>query len=119
MKWDLNNDQPIYQQIVVHMEKAVIANVYPPGSRLPTVRDLAAEAGVNPNTMQRALAELESSGLFNSQRTSGRYVTEDVGYIKQLRGEIAEKHTDEYLSAMGQLKYDTPEIIEFIRGRTT
>ena len=72
MAWKFNDNAPIYLQIVNTLKRNIASGAYPPGSRLPSVRDLALEAGVNPNTMQRALSELERSGLVNSQRTAGR-----------------------------------------------
>ena len=77
MAWKFNDNAPIYLQIVNTLKRNIASGAYPPGSRLPSVRDLALEAGVNPNTMQRALSELERSGLVNSQRTAGRFITED------------------------------------------
>ena len=77
MAWKLDNDRPIYAQIVEKIKLRIISGFYQPGSKLPSVRDLALEAGVNPNTMQKAFAELENSGLLITMRTSGRMVTED------------------------------------------
>ena len=114
MKWDFDNDRPIYQQIVEQLERAVARGEYSPGDKLPTVRELAANAGVNPNTMQRALAELEHKGLLISRRTSGRFVTDDADRIEVMRGDIAETHTEEYMTAMGQLGYKKQEIIRII-----
>ena len=77
MKWQFSNDAPIYSQLIEQIKVGIVSGAFPPGERLPSVRDLATEAGVNPNTMQRALAELERDGLVYSQRTAGRFVTED------------------------------------------
>ena len=77
MRWEFSNDAPIYTQLIQQIKVGIVAGVFPPGERLPSVRELATEAGVNPNTMQRALAELERDGLVYSQRTAGRFVTED------------------------------------------
>ena len=77
MKWQFSNDAPIYSQLIHQIQVGIVSGAFPPGQRLPSVRDLATEAGVNPNTMQRALAELERDGLVYSQRTAGRFVTED------------------------------------------
>ena len=77
--------RPIYAQLVERLKARILAGTYPPGGHLDSVRDLAAAAGVNPNTMQRALAQLESEGLVRTERTSGRYVTEDTNLIEQLR----------------------------------
>lgn len=114
MKWDFDNDRPIYQQIVEHLQRSIVGGEYAPGSKLPPVRELAADAGVNPNTMQRALAELEQKGLLITQRTSGRFVTEDRERIQSMRDEIAQAHTTVYLDNMDQLGYKKPEIIELI-----
>ena len=77
MNWQFSNDAPIYAQLIGQIRAGIVSGAFSPGERLPSVRDLAMEAGVNPNTMQRALTELERDGLVYSQRTSGRYVTED------------------------------------------
>ena len=74
MPWDLDNDRPIYLQLMERIQQDIVAGVYQAGDKLPSVRDLAMEAAVNPNTMQKALSELERNGLLHSQRTSGRYI---------------------------------------------
>ena len=77
MDWTFRGDQPIYAQLMQRIKQGIVSGDLPPGSRLPSVRELATEAGVNPNTMQRALQELEREGMVYSQRTAGRFVTED------------------------------------------
>ena len=72
MNWNITAGRPVYVQLVEQLELALVAGEFPPGSRIPPVRELAADAGVNPNTMQRALQELESRGLLQAQRTAGR-----------------------------------------------
>ena len=105
MEWKLNDDRPIWLQLAEQMTRRIITGVYPPGSKLPPVRELAAEAGVNPNTMQRALAQLETEGLVRTERTSGRYVTEDTELIEQLRTEAARKLAEEFLVKMRGIGY--------------
>ncbi|HZJ82569.1 MAG TPA: GntR family transcriptional regulator, partial [Clostridia bacterium] len=95
MTWSLESDRPIYVQIVEQMELKICSGVYPLGSKLPSVRDLAQEVSVNPNTMQRALSILEESGLLYTLRTSGRFVTEDVDLIKQTRTKLAQEQVQE------------------------
>ncbi len=90
MPWELDSDRPIYTQIVDRLKHEIVSGFYPPGSRLPSVRDLAAQASVNPNTMQKAFTELERTGLIVTRRTSGRTVTEDTALIEQVRSELAE-----------------------------
>ncbi|MDD6207433.1 MAG: GntR family transcriptional regulator [Clostridiales bacterium] len=117
MPWDFQTDRPIYLQIMEHFEAGIVAGEYPAGSRLASVRDLAAEAAVNPNTMQKALAELERRGLLYSNRTSGRYITEDDTVIRQLRNELAEKKIRHFLSEMLQIGFEKDELIELIQER--
>ena len=81
MDWNFNNDMPIYTQLVDKIKLSIVSGQLAPGDKLNTVRELAAEAKVNPNTMQRAFQELERGGLVFSQRNSGRFVTEDVEAI--------------------------------------
>ena len=82
---DYNTYTPIYLQIMQNIKHAIVSGNWPPGGRVPPVRDLAASYQVNPNTMQRALTELEREGLVYSERTAGRFVTGDTGRIAGLR----------------------------------
>ena len=77
MSWQFQADQPIYTQLVARLQQQIVSGGYPPGCKLPSVRDLASDAGVNPNTVQRAFADLERAGLIYTQRTAGKFVTED------------------------------------------
>lgn len=85
MSWNLNSERPIYAQIIERITLDIISGIYLPGAKLPSVRDLAQDAGVNPNTMQKALSELERTGLVLSQRTSGRFITEDLTMIEKTK----------------------------------
>jgi DNA-binding transcriptional regulator YhcF (GntR family) len=105
MDWKLTDDRPIWLQLSEQLERRIITGVYPPGSRLPTVRELAAEAGVNPNTMQRALAQLEHTGLARADRTAGRLVTQDTAILDKARAAAAEGVIAQYFQAMAQLGY--------------
>lgn len=95
MEWDFKNGIPIYTQIIDEMTMRIASGEYSPGDKLPSVRDLAMDAGVNPNTMQRALAELERRGLVYSERTSGRFVTKEEKILEELHGKLAEKYFEE------------------------
>lgn len=110
MDWNFNNEKPIYAQLIEQIELAVLMGHFATGSKLPGVRELAADAGVNPNTMQRALAELEIRGLLFSQRTSGRFVTDDKDLLHSLRAELAKGITAEYLQRMQALGCSKEEI---------
>jgi len=115
MKWRFNNDTPIYSQLIEHIKLGIITGEFPPGTKLPSVRDIATEAGVNPNTMQRAMAELEREGLVFSQRTSGRYVTEDHAVIAQLKRSLAMSHAESFLRAMNSLGFARDEIFALLQ----
>ena len=114
MLWQFSGDAPIYSQLIEQIKVGIVSGVFPPGERLPSVRDLATEAGVNPNTMQRALTELERDGLVYSQRTAGRFVTEDNTMINQAKRSLAERHVKTFLEAMLRLGFQKDEIIDLI-----
>ncbi len=115
MKWHFTNESPIYSQIIEQIKAGIITGTFPPGEKLPSVRDMAAEAGVNPNTMQRAMAELEREGLVHSQRTSGRLVTEDKNVINQAKHSLARVHVQTFLKAMDALGFDLEEAVLLMR----
>ena len=119
MEWHFRNDQPIYTQLTQQITLAILSGSIPSGGRLPTVRELAAEAGVNPNTMQRALTELERDGLVYSQRTTGRFVTEDQAMIASAKRSLAERHIQAFLEAMTHLGYGREEILTLLRQEET
>ena len=111
MEWRLAADAPIYSQLAEQMRLSIVSGEYAPGERLPPVRELALSAGVNPNTMQRAMTELEREGLVFPQRTAGRFVTEDAELIGQARPEIARVKAEAFLQAMRSLGYTSGEIL--------
>ena len=115
MAWNLDADKPIYAQLVEIIQMQIVSGQYKAGDRLPSVRELAAEASVNPNTMQKALAELERNGLINTQRTSGRTVTEDIELIKQTRTQLADEYIKNFFGIMKKLGYSEEEIISLIK----
>ena len=114
MAWELDNTRSIYLQIVEEIERRIMTGQYPPGSRLAPVRELANEAGVNPNTMQKAFAELERGGLVYSVRTSGRFVTGDAERIRQMRRDIARKASEQFIRQMQELGFDKEEILQIL-----
>lgn len=114
MSWNLDSDRPIYLQIIERLKMDIISGIYSPGQKLPSVREFATEASVNPNTMQRALAELERDGLVFSQRTSGRFITEDVLLMKTIKIELATDQIKEFLKSMERLGFQREEIIALI-----
>lgn len=116
MAWILNSDRPIYAQLIERIEMQIVSGQYPPGGKLPSVRELAAEAAVNPNTMQKAFAELERSGLIITQRTNGRIVTEDTEMINNIRQELAKEHLHLFIVKMQELGFTKEQIIAFIEN---
>lgn len=115
MGWIFDGNRPIYVQLLEQIRMRIVCGIYGPGEKLPPVRELAQEAAVNPNTMQKALAELERTGLIYAQRTSGRFVTEDIGLIRNSRLEIALEKIDAFITAMQELGYTREEIAALIR----
>ena len=117
MSWKLDSDRPIYTQLLQILQTGIVSGTYPPGSKLPSVRDLAMEAGVNPNTMQRAFSELEREGLIRTERTAGRFVTEDGDLVERSRRSIAGSQLDVFVNRMEELGFTKKEIVEFVRSK--
>ena len=116
MAEQFDSGRPIYAQLVERLKAKILAGSYPPGGHLDSVRDLAAAAGVNPNTMQRALAQLETEGLVRTERTSGRFVTEDTDLIEQLRASAARNIAADFLEKMRSIGYTPQQAAELLRG---
>lgn len=114
MPWELDNERPIYLQLMERIQRDIIAGYYKPGDKLPSVRDLAVDASVNPNTMQKALSELERSGLVYSYRTSGRFITEDEKLLLQIKKNQASGYINEFFSKMRNIGFQDAEILAFI-----
>ena len=100
MKYIFDNSQPIYQQIVERIQLSIARGEFLPGAKVMPVRELALEFNVNPNTMQRALAKLEDMKYLFSERTSGRYVTNNLELIESLKAEIPARITKKYVTDM-------------------
>ena len=116
MSEQFDSSRPIYAQLVERLKARILAGTYPPGGHLDSVRDLAAAAGVNPNTMQRALAQLEAEGLVRTERTSGRFVTEDIDLIEQLRASAARNIAADFLKKMRSIGYTPQQAAELLRS---
>ena len=112
MAWQFNANRPIYQQIVDEIELRILNGTYEMGMRLPSVRDLAVLAAVNPNTMQRALAELEEMGLVTTQRNTGRTVTTDETAVSRARDVKAELLAETFMMQMQALGLSRKEVLE-------
>lgn len=117
MAWQFTSQQPIYQQIIDTIERRIITGAYEMGGKLPSVRELALEAAVNPNTMQRALGELEEKGLIATQRNSGKTVTTDAEAVRTARAGRADGLAEGYLSDMDAIGYKKAEAIGFLKDK--
>jgi GntR family transcriptional regulator len=114
MSWNFNDERPIYIQLMEQIQLKIVSGIYKSGEKLPSVRDLAGDAAVNPNTMQKALTELERTGLVFSQRTSGRFITEDINVIKDIRNGLAKEQIEKFLNNIQKIGYTKQEIIALI-----
>ena len=109
MDFNLESSRPIWQQLAAQLRRKIVTGVWAAGERGPSVRDLAAEAGVNPNTMQRALAQLESDGLVITNRTAPRTVTEDITVLEDMRRALAAEQVANYFNEMNALGFTAAE----------
>ena len=118
MYWEFTDDRPIYVQLVEMIQKRILIGIYPLGSNMPSVRVLALEANVNPNTMQKALAELENQGLLFTQRTSGRTVTTDERLIMQVKERMASEYIEQYFEGMNSLGIERKTAVEMLTSHS-
>lgn len=114
MGWKFDSQLPVYLQIERHIKSAIISGEYNSLEQIPSVRQLAMEAGVNPNTMQRALSELEDQGILESKRTSGRFVTSDQEILHKLREDEARELVEEIIKSAKRLGIGKEEIMDMI-----
>lgn len=114
MGYIFNNDTPIYMQIIEYIKAQIISNAYKPNDKIPSVRELSFDLGANPNTVQRALAELEDMGLIYTERTNGKYVTGNTELIKNIKQQTIKEKIDEFCVALQKMGLDKQEIIEFL-----
>lgn len=117
MQWELTNDRPLYIQLIEQLKLLILSGEYEPGQQFPTVRDLALNANVNPNTMQRALSELERDGLLINGRTTGRKITSDASMIRTMREELALSKLRQLKTELNRLGLSSEEALELINIR--
>lgn len=117
MPWEISSERTIYMQLMDYIKLRILSGEYKPGDKVASVRDLATEAAVNPNTMQRALTELERIGLLYTQRTNGRFITEDTNLIEATRNDMAKQETMAYLEKMRSLGLDNTTIRSIIASQ--
>ncbi len=116
MHWTFKGDTPIYLQIVAQLQQMIVSGMISPGERILSVREFAAEANVNPNTMQKALTELEKQGIVYSQKTSGRFVTDNPERLCELKNDLAQKEIQSFLGAMLRLGYSNKDASALLIG---
>ena len=110
MPWDLSSDKSVYLQLMDIIKQKILTGEYKAGEKLPGVRELAADAAVNPNTMQRALTELEREGLLYTQRTNGRFVSPDNNSIREAKEQVAQNKAKKFIEEMNTLGLSFEEI---------
>lgn len=115
MAWSFTSDRPVYLQIAERIRRSVLSGEYPPGGQIPSVRQLALEAAVNPNTVQHAFSDLENEGIILSRGTQGRFVTEDRQVIEHCRQEIAMDCVRGFLRDLTQLAIQPEQAITMIK----
>lgn len=117
MEWKLDDSRPIWPQLRDQLAAAIVAGKFEMGGPFPTVRELAEDAGVNRNTMQRALSELEHDGFVITNRTSGRTVTTDEGLVTKMKEKIAKQNIEQFIREMAAIGYDKDEVVKMIMER--
>jgi len=116
MNWNLTSDRPIYAQLMEQIIRRIVSGEFNVGEKLPSVRDLAQDAAVNPNTMQKALSELERTGLVYTQRTSGRFITQDGNLIEEMKANLAKEQITDFLEQMNQLGFNKEQIMDLLKN---
>lgn len=117
MDFEFNNDTPIYKQLIDYFKIEISKGTYQPGDKLPSVRELAASIKINPNTIQRALQELEDNGLIYTKRTSGKFISEDSKVFKKLKEELAKEKIETFITDMNKLDISIDEIIKILNSK--
>ncbi len=118
MAWSFTSDKPVYLQLADRITKSILSGEYEPGQQIPTVRQLALVAAVNPNTVQHAFTELEYEGIIVSKGTMGRYVTEDAQVIDSCRKKMAQQFVIDFIENMRQLSLSEEEAVTMIKEVT-
>ncbi|WP_136194570.1 GntR family transcriptional regulator [Actinomyces procaprae] len=114
---DLDGSRPIWLQLVDDFRLRIVTGAWPTGTRIPSVRELAAQSGVNPNTVQRALAELDRTGLTGTERTAGRFVTTDTAVVDAVRRELATGAADAFITALTAVGMDLAQASALLQER--
>ena len=116
MKFYFDNNIPIYIQLVSQLKIYIISGKLVPGDRLPSVREFALQTKVNPNTMQKALVELEELGLIYTERTNGKFVTDNKKLIDKYKKQYADELSKKYFLSMESIGFSKSEVIDYLKG---
>ena len=115
MDYIFDNERPIYVQLVEKLRIEIVSGKLKSGERIPSVRELALTARVNPNTMQKALAELDGEGLIYTERTNGKFVTDNKDLIEKIKRELAEEKVNNYINDMKNIGIDYDEAVKYLQ----
>ena len=115
MDYIFDNERPIYIQLVEKIRLEIISGKLKSGERIPSVRELALTARVNPNTMQKALAELENEGLVYTERTNGKFVTDNKELIEKIKKELAKEKVNNFINDMSNIGISYEEAIKYLQ----
>ena len=117
MNFIFDNDRPIYIQLVEQLKEYIVAGKFKAGEKLPSVREFAMQIKVNPNTVQKALAEIENQKLIYTERTNGKFVTENEELIENVKKELANQKVQKYFQDMNKLGIDKQDAITYLQGK--
>lgn len=117
MSFEFNNDTPIYLQIIEHIKMLIISGKYMPMQKIPSVRELSLEYEVNPNTIQKALGELENLGLIFTERTNGKFVTSNLDIIQKVKEETIDEMVDSFYESMEKIGLNKNQVLEILNRR--
>ncbi|KGP74594.1 GntR family transcriptional regulator [Pontibacillus yanchengensis] len=116
MPQDFQKDKPIYLQLMTQLSSEIIRGERKAGDKLPSVREYAIEAGVNPNTMSKTYKELESMGVVEFRRGQGTFVTEDYNRLEKLRTQMKEEYIESFIKDMKELGFSAKETLDGLQS---
>ena len=114
MSYNFNDDTPIYLQIIEHIKTQIISKKYLPKQKIPSVRELSFEFEVNPNTVQKALCELESLGLIVTERTNGKFVTDNEKLIEDIKSQTIQKMIEDFYLSMKKIGIEKNQVLHIL-----
>lgn len=114
MSFDFKNDKPIYLQLIEHIKMQIISGKYQPMQKIPSVRELSVQYEVNPNTIQKALFELENMGLIFTERTNGKFVTNDLDIINNIKNSTISVMIDDFYKSMEDIGLNKSQVLEIL-----